>query len=131
MQERRARLSRIAALLALQKALFEARLVRLVRAEVTLAAREQDLIFLIGRGDPLGEIGSRALSAIACDRQGAATAREIGEAELMTVERRARASARALARIDAGIEDDALRRILEEIRLKPTQASGKFAGTKS
>lgn len=131
MQERRARLSRIVSLLTLQKALSEARLSRLAQEEALLSAREHNLISLIGLGGPLGETGSRALARTAHDRQDAAVAREIGEAERIGAERRERASRRALSRIEAGIEDQALRRALEEIRLKPPQVSGKFTGTKS
>lgn len=131
MLERRARLSRMTSLLALQKTLSEARLARLLQAEQLLSAREEDLIALTLRGGTLGAAGSRALAITARDRQGATAARETGESDRMGAERRERAAGRALARIEAEIEEQALRRGLEEIRLKGAQASRKFPETKS
>lgn len=136
MRQRRARLLRLIGLFEIVKRARDSRLARLSNEDTRLARREMELLAAASApsmsGLALQRMSDRRLAAIACERIDTRRKIDIENTKRLDAERRARAAARALERVDAEIENRGRRIEVEEIRLgsgvhpaSPTQAPSR------
>lgn len=123
MRQRRARLLRLVGLFEIVKRARDTRLARLSNEDARLARREMELLATASApsmfGLALQQMSNRRLAAIACERGEIRRKIDAENAKRLDAERRARAAARALERVDTMLEGRGRRIELEEIRLGP------------
>lgn len=126
MRERRARLARLVELFRIVKRANEARIGQLSHVAAALEERENQILAALERpalmSAPLQQAANRRLQAIARERTEIRVQIEAEKAQRLTADRRARAAARALDRLDAQLRDQTARRDVEELRLGPSAA---------